>query len=86
MTLNDHSDIDKRRQTLVTRPNPGLDTDYAVTLNETVMIRGLPDPIKFRIRYVPDQVVLDPGSLDDYTGQIRRQDNRRCSGFDIGKY
>lgn len=73
MTLTDHSEIDERRQTLSTNPNPGPNTDYIVTLSGVMLIEGMPDAIKFRIRYVPDKLILDAGSLDDYIGAVRRQ-------------
>ncbi len=74
MTLTSHTDIDERRRSLLVRDNTGPGTDYVVTLNGIMMIRGLPDAIRFRIRYVPDKFTLDPASLDDYAAEIRKQE------------
>lgn len=74
MTLTSHADIDERRRRLQVRDNTGPGTDYVVTLNGVMMIRGLADAIRFRIRYVPDKFTLDPASLDDYAAEIRGQE------------
>ncbi|MFQ5533699.1 MAG: hypothetical protein ACE5EM_02605 [Sphingomonadales bacterium] len=79
MALTEHAEIDARRRPLETRPNPSPNFDYIVTLHGAMMIGGLPDPIKFCIHYVPDRLLLEPGSLDQYGGVIRSQ---RWSSFE----
>lgn len=73
MSLNTDSEIDQRRSTLTTVANPDRAIDYIITLSGRLIIEGLSEPIRYRIRYVPDQVILDARSMADYAAVVRGQ-------------
>ena len=73
MALTTDTDIHDRRTALAVLDNPSPELDYVVTLNAVAMLQGLPDSVRLRIRYVPDQLILDPGSLDRYIEALRNQ-------------
>jgi len=74
MALTPDADIQNRRKTLKLLNNPSPELDYVVTLKAMAMLQGLPEAVRLQIRYVPDQLSLDPGSLDTYIEVLREQE------------
>ena len=55
-----------RRRPLTSRGNPNLALDYVVLLDSGVVVFDC----RLRLRYVPDKLVLEPDSFDQYLSAL----------------
>ena len=58
-----------RRQLLATAPNPARHTDYVVTLENKIDVRGL-GAVSIALAYIPDRVTLDPAVFAPYLAAL----------------
>lgn len=63
-------DVLTRRSNLDTRANPGQRLDYISELEGQVSQSGLAGPVQVAIRYVPDRLIVEPGSFGRYLGAL----------------
>jgi len=62
-------DLRARRSLLSSTPNPDRLLDYVCSLGSPVDTNIADYAIQFRVRYVPDRVILCRDSLNDYLSQ-----------------
>lgn len=63
-----------RRQAIATRPHRFRQRDYVVTLAGVLEIKSMPAPIRIRLAYVPDRLVLDRDCFAPYLAKVATQD------------
>ncbi len=65
-------DLRERRSLLSSTPNPDRRLDYVCVLGSDLTLSIAATPLKFRIRYVPDRVILTPESLSAYLEKVAK--------------
>jgi hypothetical protein len=60
----------RRRQALATRPHRFRQRDYVVSLGSTLALPIAPAPVKIRLSYVPDRLVLDRDCFEPYLARL----------------
>jgi len=63
-------DLRERRSLLSSNPNPDRRLDYVCSLGARIQVPFVKSPLQFRVRYVPDRVILAPESLDAYLDKV----------------
>ena len=56
----------RRRTALTTGPNPRNGLDYVVTVSGDIQANGWPDPIRVSAKYVPDELIIAPATVQKY--------------------
>ncbi|NQV45650.1 MAG: hypothetical protein HQ501_12135 [Rhodospirillales bacterium] len=63
-------DLRERRSLLSSKPNPDQRLDYVCSLGAPIQASIATSTLQFRVRYVPDRVILTPESLDTYLDKV----------------
>ncbi len=69
-----NSDAFKRREILETLGNPGGNDDYVIGLRGHLRFDREDEDTTVVLRYIPDQLILKPGSLETYLLAIESMD------------
>lgn len=63
-------DLRERRALLSSKPNPDKQLEYVCSLGAMAHSSIAATPLNFRVRYVPDRVILTPESLGIYLDTV----------------
>lgn len=63
-----------RRRLIVTENNPEPRIDYVVALEGHMAAGGAAAPIAITLRYVPDKLIISPGSFGQYLETLARME------------
>jgi len=64
----------ERRQAIATRPHRFRQRDYVVTLRGSLRLSSAPSPVRIRLAYVPDKLVLERDCFERYLAKLAAQD------------
>lgn len=63
----------ERRQAIVVRPHRFRQRDYVVSLSGRLALAAAPAPVRIRLAYVPDRLVLDRDCFEPYLALLAKQ-------------
>ncbi len=76
-------DLRERRSLLSSEPNPDRQLDYVCSLGARINTSVAEPPVDFRIRYIPDRVIVTPESLNTYLGKTGALQWPSLEGFAV---